>query len=115
MSFGERWREIRTGFQRSFWVANFTELFERLAYYGLPPEGRARFKRTLRRHVDGDSDQLTVTRWYRDFKGDTEATRGVVFEEVVGGRPLRISVAGEALKDAEKVRAQVLEAVRALK
>ena len=35
MSFGERWREIRTGFERSFWIANFTELFERLAYYGL--------------------------------------------------------------------------------
>ncbi len=29
-----RLREIREGFQRSFWVANFTELFERLAYYG---------------------------------------------------------------------------------
>lgn len=29
-----RWQEIRTGFERSFWVANFTELFERLAYYG---------------------------------------------------------------------------------
>ncbi len=35
MSFGERWREIRSGFERSFWIANFTELFERLAYYGL--------------------------------------------------------------------------------
>jgi POT family proton-dependent oligopeptide transporter len=35
VSFGERWREIRTGFERSFWIANFTELFERLAYYGL--------------------------------------------------------------------------------
>jgi proton-dependent oligopeptide transporter, POT family len=35
MSFGERWQEIRTGFERSFWIANFTELFERLAYYGL--------------------------------------------------------------------------------
>ncbi len=34
MSVGERLREIRTGFERSFWVANFTELFERLAYYG---------------------------------------------------------------------------------
>lgn len=30
-----RLQEIRDGFQRSFWVANFTELFERLAYYGL--------------------------------------------------------------------------------
>jgi dipeptide/tripeptide permease len=29
-----RLREIRDGFTRSFWVANFTELFERLAYYG---------------------------------------------------------------------------------
>jgi dipeptide/tripeptide permease len=35
VSLGDRWREIRTGFERSFWVANFTELFERLAYYGL--------------------------------------------------------------------------------
>jgi len=35
MRFSDRWREIRTGFERSFWVANFTELFERLAYYGL--------------------------------------------------------------------------------
>ena len=28
-------KEIRDGFRPSFWVANFTELFERLAYYGL--------------------------------------------------------------------------------
>ena len=35
MSAAERLREIRTGFQPAFWVANFTELFERLAYYGL--------------------------------------------------------------------------------
>lgn len=34
MSAGERLREIRAGFQSSFWVANFTEIFERLAYYG---------------------------------------------------------------------------------
>jgi len=34
LSFGERLAEIRTGFERAFWVANFTELFERLAYYG---------------------------------------------------------------------------------
>jgi dipeptide/tripeptide permease len=26
--------EIRTGFGRPFWIANFTELFERLSYYG---------------------------------------------------------------------------------
>ncbi len=34
MSFSERMREIRGGFQRPFWIANITELFERLAYYG---------------------------------------------------------------------------------
>jgi dipeptide/tripeptide permease len=35
VSLSERWQEIRTGFAPSFWVANGTELFERLAYYGL--------------------------------------------------------------------------------
>ena len=35
MSFSERLGEIRTGFERAFWVANFTELFERLAYYAM--------------------------------------------------------------------------------
>src|SRR5579862_5199599 len=34
LTFTQRLREIRTGFERAFWVANFTELFERLAYYG---------------------------------------------------------------------------------
>lgn len=34
MSVAQRMKEIREGFQPAFWVANFTELFERLAYYG---------------------------------------------------------------------------------
>ena len=33
MSFGQRLMEIREGFERSFWIANFTEIFERVAYY----------------------------------------------------------------------------------
>ncbi len=33
MSFGERLQEIRAGFDRPFWVANISELFERLSYY----------------------------------------------------------------------------------
>ncbi|PYX87303.1 MAG: MFS transporter [Acidobacteria bacterium] len=33
MSVSERWQEIRTGFERPFWVANISELFERLSYY----------------------------------------------------------------------------------
>src|SRR3954463_13115947 len=32
-SFSQRLEEIRTGFERPFWVANITELFERLSYY----------------------------------------------------------------------------------
>jgi proton-dependent oligopeptide transporter, POT family len=34
VGFNQRLQEIRTGFGRPFWVANVTELFERLAYYG---------------------------------------------------------------------------------
>ena len=34
MSFRERLEEIRAGFTAPFWVANVTQLFERLAYYG---------------------------------------------------------------------------------
>ncbi|HZP21867.1 MAG TPA: MFS transporter [Terriglobales bacterium] len=29
----QRWHDIRTGFERPFWVANLSELFERLSYY----------------------------------------------------------------------------------
>jgi len=32
-SFAQRWHDIRTGFERPFWVANLSELFERLSYY----------------------------------------------------------------------------------
>jgi dipeptide/tripeptide permease len=34
VSVAQRLREIRDGFERPFWIANLTELFERLAYYG---------------------------------------------------------------------------------
>ena len=34
MSIAQRLHEIRTGFQRPFWVANISEIFERLSYYG---------------------------------------------------------------------------------
>jgi proton-dependent oligopeptide transporter, POT family len=33
LSFSERLQQIKTGFERPFWVANITELFERLSYY----------------------------------------------------------------------------------
>lgn len=35
MSIAERFDEIRTGFERPFWIANLTEIFERLSYYAV--------------------------------------------------------------------------------
>jgi proton-dependent oligopeptide transporter, POT family len=34
LTFAQRLYEIRTGFERPFWVANISEIFERLSYYG---------------------------------------------------------------------------------
>ena len=34
MSFSQRLKEIREGFEPAFWVANISEIFERLSYYG---------------------------------------------------------------------------------
>jgi len=34
LSFTERLKEIRDGFEPAFWVANISEIFERLSYYG---------------------------------------------------------------------------------
>lgn len=35
MTLSERLREIRTGFERPFWIANISELFERFSYYAV--------------------------------------------------------------------------------
>jgi proton-dependent oligopeptide transporter, POT family len=35
LTFAERFHEIRTGFERPFWVANISEIFERLSYYAV--------------------------------------------------------------------------------
>jgi len=34
LTFSERLHEVLTGFESPFWIANITEIFERLAYYG---------------------------------------------------------------------------------
>src|SRR5258705_6444550 len=34
MPLPQRLQEIRDGFERPFWVANISEIFERLSYYG---------------------------------------------------------------------------------
>jgi POT family proton-dependent oligopeptide transporter len=33
LNIAQRWHDIRTGFERPFWVANISEMFERLSYY----------------------------------------------------------------------------------
>jgi dipeptide/tripeptide permease len=35
LPFSQRWQEIRTGFERPFWIANISELFERFSYYAV--------------------------------------------------------------------------------
>ena len=35
LTFSDRFHEIRTGFERPFWIANISELFERLSYYAV--------------------------------------------------------------------------------
>jgi POT family proton-dependent oligopeptide transporter len=35
LAFSDRFHEIRTGFERPFWIANISELFERLSYYAV--------------------------------------------------------------------------------
>src|SRR5262249_3288953 len=35
LTFSQRLQEIRSGFERPFWVANITEIFERLSYYAV--------------------------------------------------------------------------------
>jgi len=35
LTFSERLQEIRRGFERPFWIANISELFERLSYYAV--------------------------------------------------------------------------------
>ena len=73
MSVAQRLREIRDGFRPSFWVANFTELFERLAYYG-PQAVLAIY---LHEHLGLSTEQAT---WLIGYYGFV-----VWFMPIVGG------------------------------
>jgi dipeptide/tripeptide permease len=66
-------KEIRDGFRPSFWVANFTELFERLAYYG-PQAVLAIY---LHEHLGLSSEQAS---WLIGYYGFV-----VWFMPIVGG------------------------------
>jgi dipeptide/tripeptide permease len=73
VSVAQRLKEIRHGFRRSFWVANFTELFERLAYYG-PQAVLAIY---LHEHLGLTTEQAT---WLIGYYGFV-----VWFMPIVGG------------------------------
>ncbi len=73
MALRERLREVWEGFERSFWVANFTELFERLAYYG-PQAVLAIY---LHEHLGLSTEQST---WLIGYYGFV-----VWFMPIVGG------------------------------
>lgn len=78
MSFGQRLQEIRTGFQSAFWVANVTELFERLSYYGVNAVLAIYLHETLR-FSETDTGDLIGTFggvvWFLPILGGTLADR----------------------------------------
>jgi proton-dependent oligopeptide transporter, POT family len=55
LTFSQRFHEIRTGFERPFWVANLSELFERLSYYA----AFASLPRYLHESLHFDIEQAT--------------------------------------------------------
>ena len=56
MSFQQRLQDVRTGFERPFWVANISEIFERLAYYG----AFASLANYLREHYEESVDDCAA-------------------------------------------------------
>ncbi len=55
MNLSQRLQEIRTGFERPFWVANISEIFERLSYYAV----FAALTRYLHEALQFPTDQAT--------------------------------------------------------
>lgn len=61
MSFSQRLHDIRVGFDRPFWVANVTELFERLSYYAAFASLARYLHETLQFPVE---QATTLTGWF---------------------------------------------------
>ncbi len=78
MGFRQRLEEIRAGFEPAFWVANITELFERLAYYGQSTVLAIYLHRNLR-FTDAQAGDLTGyfggVVWFLPILGGTLADR----------------------------------------
>jgi dipeptide/tripeptide permease len=78
LGFQQRVGEIREGFQPAFWVANVTELFERLAYYGQNTV-LALYLHTKLNFSDAQTGDLTgyfgAVVWFLPILGGTLADR----------------------------------------
>jgi len=61
LSFGQRLKEIREGFEPAFWVANLSEIFERLSYYGAFSSLANYLHETLRFPTE---QATTLTGWF---------------------------------------------------
>jgi POT family proton-dependent oligopeptide transporter len=61
LSFGQRLKEIREGFAPAFWVANLSEIFERLSYYGAFSSLANYLHETLRFPTE---QATTLTGWF---------------------------------------------------
>lgn len=78
MAVSERFREIREGFESSFWVANGTELFERLAYYATTAVLAIYLHENLRMTVEQAGALLGIfgfVVWFLPVLGGTLADR----------------------------------------
>lgn len=78
MSFSQRLREIQTGFERPFWVANISELFERLSYYAAFASLAVYLNETLRFPVEQASSLTGLFGglvWFLAIFGGTLADR----------------------------------------
>ncbi len=78
MSFHQRLQEIREGFEPAFWVANITELFERLSYYGVQAVLAIYLSETLRFSEAKTGDLIGyfgLIVWFLPIFGGTLADR----------------------------------------
>jgi len=78
LAFSERLQEIRTGFERPFWVANISELFERLSYYAVFASLALYLKENLQFPVEratGLTSIFGAAVWFLAAVGGTMADR----------------------------------------
>ena len=94
MDFSKRLQEIREGFQSAFWVANITELFERLSYYGVNAVLAIYFHETLKFSQQQTSELIGFFGgivWFLPIIGGTLADR-LGFRRSLAGAYLVLSL-----------------------